>query len=841
MLKKVILVFALLLLIPATTAIIEQHDGFPVNAGATVKVLIPQDINGDGKLEIISAPENRMIKVFNYNGFPNWEGINGIVQSDDARVPVISDMSGDNGLEILSFGNTGSSDPTFYMWSSTGSKINEIHVGNKLLISSPVITNDGIILAGSSAKTTINQATGVHAFNTLGIKLWYLELGRSVNPLTSIPVNDINNDGLDEAVILTHDVNAYYPTDGKVWLIKAEQTQGSVLWSYDLGGDARNAAIADLNGDGINEIIVISSAGVYIFDIDGIRIYHLNIDSNFASPAIGDLDGDGINEIVIASSGNKQIHIIKNGMVTSFSIQERIVSNLALGDLNWDKKLEITAGDLNGDIFIWDYKGQVLEQLKVTKINDYFYTAKIADLEGDRNKEIIYGNYNGNIYVYTYPRETTPPVTVDNADTQWHNYVVEVILKAVDDESGVADTYYTIDGSDPTMNSSKGNLITFSTDGIFALKYFSIDNAGNIEQIREATIKIDRTQPLATDDSDNFWHNTDFTMNITALDNLSGVAYISYTKDGIKNISYSSSVQINFKEDGVHNLEYFSADNSGNIEAVKTATVRIDTAQPLILINQPQARTYLHSDVITLDFMVQDALSGIKTLNSSIDSNLQVSNGQQWKMMNLSLGSHEFRISTQDNAGNSINQNVSFNVIATIDSLRIITKYGSSNGWITSMDLANNLNDLVNSAKKKIDAGQNKAGKSLLIKFRDIVRQQKGRQITTEGANILEAEVEYVIGSLTLTTQLTGQALGGTVPNFNGFELTPSLLESPYINSNVEKPINNERVISESNQGLIGSKENIDNEISSSNENNIFDIFYKIIENIKNTIKKFID
>jgi hypothetical protein len=63
--------------------------------------------------------------------------------------------------------------------------------------------------------------------------------------------------------------------------------------------------------------------------------------------------------------------------------------------------------------------------------------------------------------------------------------------------SGCKTTYYTTDGSTPTTASLTGNSVTLTTDGTYTIKYFSVDNAGNTEDVKTASnvVKIDKTLP----------------------------------------------------------------------------------------------------------------------------------------------------------------------------------------------------------------------------------------------------------------------------------------------------------------------------------------------------------
>lgn len=61
-------------------------------------------------------------------------------------------------------------------------------------------------------------------------------------------------------------------------------------------------------------------------------------------------------------------------------------------------------------------------------------------------------------------------------------------------------TYYTTDGSTPTTASAQGSSVALTADGVYTLKYFSVDAAGNAETVKTAgtQIRIDKTAPSLT-------------------------------------------------------------------------------------------------------------------------------------------------------------------------------------------------------------------------------------------------------------------------------------------------------------------------------------------------------
>ena len=97
--------------------------------------------------------------------------------------------------------------------------------------------------------------------------------------------------------------------------------------------------------------------------------------------------------------------------------------------------------------------------------------------------------------------DQTAPVTTDNTasiGSAWFNTTQTVTLSSTDSPgSGVAQTYYTTDGSTPTTSSATGTSITLSATGVYTIKYFSVDNAGVQEAVKTAgtQIHIDKALP----------------------------------------------------------------------------------------------------------------------------------------------------------------------------------------------------------------------------------------------------------------------------------------------------------------------------------------------------------
>lgn len=88
-------------------------------------------------------------------------------------------------------------------------------------------------------------------------------------------------------------------------------------------------------------------------------------------------------------------------------------------------------------------------------------------------------------------KDTTPPVTSDNAPKGWSKSSVNVSLQAADEGSGVAATYYSVNGA----KAVKGTTVKLTQEGIHKLRYWSVDQSGNKESPVIKTIRIDKSAP----------------------------------------------------------------------------------------------------------------------------------------------------------------------------------------------------------------------------------------------------------------------------------------------------------------------------------------------------------
>jgi hypothetical protein len=80
--------------------------------------------------------------------------------------------------------------------------------------------------------------------------------------------------------------------------------------------------------------------------------------------------------------------------------------------------------------------------------------------------------------------------------------------------------------------------------------------------------------------------------------------------NGSGSVAVSSNAPALFPP-GPATVTFTASDASANVATATTIVTVVDTAAPTLAIASPQARTYLHSEILTMSFSATDAGSGL--------------------------------------------------------------------------------------------------------------------------------------------------------------------------------------------------------------------------------------
>ncbi|WP_139491163.1 OmpL47-type beta-barrel domain-containing protein [Brevibacillus dissolubilis] len=201
------------------------------------------------------------------------------------------------------------------------------------------------------------------------------------------------------------------------------------------------------------------------------------------------------------------------------------------------------------------------------------------------------------------------PVTTADAPQSWINQDGKITFTATDNLSGVAATYYSINGSEY----QQGTEANVNEGGIYIIAYYSVDNAGNKEEVQKLEVKVDKAAPVTKGNMPEGWNTTDVTVELTATDDLSGVAKTYYT---INDSEPQEGTSFTLTEEGVHKVTFYSVDNAGNVEEAVTGEVKIDKTAPST--TSDATAQWINKEAV-INLTATDATSGVAKTYYSVD------------------------------------------------------------------------------------------------------------------------------------------------------------------------------------------------------------------------------
>lgn len=277
--------------------------------------------------------------------------------------------------------------------------------------------------------------------------------------------------------------------------------------------------------------------------------------------------------------------------------------------------------------------------------------------------------------------DRTAPTTAASVSGEltngWYNADVSFTLKGSDNLSGVADTFYSIDGGEAQ---SYSGAVSVATDGTHTVTYWSTDKAGKVEDKtgNSITLKLDKAPPAldgkaTTPPNDNGWYKGDVTVAWTCSDDGSGLdgdcpADSIVTGEG-ENLGANASV----------------SDLAGNVTNAKVDGLKIDVTAPTTTASVPQVpASGWYGDAVQVTLTGHDNLSDVNATYYTVDGGAAQTYSGAFSFG--TEGAHEIAFWSKDNAGNveKAGAPITMKIDKTAPTTTVINPISPDSGWFVT-------------------------------------------------------------------------------------------------------------------------------------------------------------
>lgn len=396
------------------------------------------DVNGDGKKETIIAYKNAVI-VLGADGKPlaGWpRAIVPVCPGGQANFtqwgPAVGDVNNDGQKEIVATGGCGE----VYVYDKAGNLLPNWpkYVSSYTLTMTPLIAD--INGDGRQEIVVRDWKQGkIYALDGNGNNLaaWPVQQGDGgikgvfiLYDWNVISAGDVDGDGVEEILATTYvcTVNCYYGqgTPQVVGIINIYGGNGQPLVQpIQIRDIVAGPVLADLNADGIAEIIVGANNQLLVLDADGNNLANWTANlawGNLTSVAIGDLEKDGKLEITVTSVDQQSwntclIVLTHNAQLKSgwpVCGQLRGVKDIVLANLDSDPEEEIALSSdsitwfgahAGGQVFAFNADGSLAGGFpKITDDLILGTVAPVGDIDGDGQNELMAYTWQDSLFVW---------------------------------------------------------------------------------------------------------------------------------------------------------------------------------------------------------------------------------------------------------------------------------------------------------------------------------------------------------------------------------------------------------------------------------------------------------
>ncbi len=145
--------------------------------------------------------------------------------------------------------------------------------------------------------------------------------------------------------------------------------------------------------------------------------------------------------------------------------------------------------------------------------------------------------------------------------------------------SGIDRIEYRIDSASTQTVSAATAPVSVVGEGAHTVRYVAYDNTGHVSLLGTANLTIDTAAPTVSDDAAAYYASSPANFTITASG--TGVDRIEYKIDSNATQTVSATTApVSVTGEGAHTVRYVAFDDAGNMSALGTASLRIDTGAP---------------------------------------------------------------------------------------------------------------------------------------------------------------------------------------------------------------------------------------------------------------------
>jgi hypothetical protein len=552
------------------------------------------DVNGDGRSDlVVENYDSDTLSVLLGNGDGTLRAKVDYATGDGPWSMAVGDVNGDGKVDVVTgnyFASTasvllGNGDGTFRAKSdyTTGAGTNpeSLRMGD--------VNSDGhpdLFTANASTNNVsllINNGNGTFKAPTT--------FSTAAHP-TFVDRGDLNADGKQDLV------TANYSAGSVSVLMGNGNGTFKAAVNYAASGSPQMVLAADLDRDGKPDLATVNwganNASILINKGDGTFKAAANYalgDGPFAFSVI-DLNQDSAPDLVATNHTASTVSILYGNGDGTFDAKTDLSCGrspyfVALGDLD---------GDGYGDMITTDKDDNTVSVFRGTAFLGASYTGKADGVWYFHVRAVNSSGVGGPTSHREVRIDCTAPATSDSSDPalaadgdgSWRQSGQTVTLAASDASSGLAHTYYTLDG----VQQEYTGPFTVEGDGSHAITYWSVDAAGTTESAHSGWVNIDGDAPHSSDastpvlafDAVSGWRNAGQLVTLTAGDTgdgaVSGLARVEYDLDGAGFAPYIAPFVV--AAEGSHTLSYRAVDRAGNVEVAHDAFVNLDLTAPEI-------------------------------------------------------------------------------------------------------------------------------------------------------------------------------------------------------------------------------------------------------------------